>query len=673
MAIGILLFTQACVDIPSDVQAPRFDVVLNFPITDTTYSIDDFLGEDSTLTASDNPDILGLLVYKQTNTIETFLIEDNLSLNGFSTRASQVIGSVKINDVTPIETGIKVEDWTSTVQSGSQMIFPENLGEVNVGFPRIEQFSSVTLDGGSLTIKVYNRLPVNMELRGLQIKNAIDGSVIAEKPVSPAIVMPALDSAIIQFDLTGKTIKDSLIYSGTLYTPGSSGQVVDIPAEAGTRLVVSFDGLSIASVTAILPEQDPFTKDSTVVIDDSTFIKSAVFDQGSFEITFHNNLDVDINLSLQIDNLLDPDSKSFKQSVFLAANETDKKIGISDLAGWSISSLSPDSSTNKLSYSAVISTVASNTPRTLSKDDSIGIDIDFGAIVFRSVSGIIKPTTFSITESSFNLDLGDVKNSFNYADINFNDPAILLSLRSSANMEFELNGFIHATNGTQSNDLILNNVIIASQGSNTIDLREYGFKEFLNSFDSSIPDSFKFAGNATVNPNFTLGSVSKDDSVNGEINIEIPLDIGIAGGSFVDTLKIDSMNVSDEDIAAINFAEITIEMTNKIPVSISFSGHILDSNNVPLLSIPPSYNDITAISIVPPTVDSEGFVVSPSNSKQVIQLKGEDAKTFIHNPTIEMVLKLDTPPVGTAQPVKFRNTDKISVKLYGTVGYRVNN
>lgn len=669
--LGIVLMAQACVDVPSDIQPPRFDVVLNFPITDTTYTLDDALGDDSTLVASDDPNSIGLLVYKQTNDISTFYIEDNLSLNGFSTQASQVIGSVKINDVTPIKTGINVEDWAN-VSSGSSTVFPENVGEVNVGFPRIEQFKSVTLDGGNLIIKVLNRLPVDMELRGLQIINADDGTIVAERPASEVITMPALDSTTVIFDLTNKTVKDSLRYIGTLYTPGSSGQIVTIPAEAGTQLIASFDGLSISAVTAVLPAQDPFSKDSTVVIDDSTFIQSAVFEEGSFEISFDNNLDLDINLSLTIDNLLDPNSNSYTENVFLQARETNKKIGISDLSGWSISTLTADP-TNELSYSAVISTVSSDQPKTLSKNDSVGINISFGSIVFRSVSGKIKPTTFTINESSFSFDLGDVKNSFNYTDINFNDPIIMLSLKSSANMEFGLNGILNGTNGIQSNTLNLNNILIASQGSNVIDLRDYGLKDFLNGFDSAIPDSFIFAGDATVNPNFTIGSVSKDDSVSGGISIEIPLDIGISGGTFVDTLEIDTLDISDEQINSINFAEITIEMTNEIPIEISFSGNVLDANKQPILAVPPSYNSITAISIKAPTVDSDGYVISPSQTKQVITLKGEDAKTFINNPTLAISLSLETPPVGTAQPVKFRNTDKISVKLYGTVGYRVNN
>lgn len=651
LVAGMAFLFQSCADIPSDFQAPRFDVTLNFPITDTLYTIDDALKGDSTLVPSTDPSVLGLLYYRQTNDIETFFIKDNLSLNGFSTRASQVIGSVKINNVTPIQTGIKVEDWTSNVSSGSQMIFPENLGDVNIAFPKIEQFNSVSLDGGTLTIKIINNLPVDTELRGILIRNAISGTTVAQKPESEPQLIAALDSLSITFDLAGKTIEDSLRYIGKLYSPGSGGNIVDIPADAGTKLIASFDGLSISSVTAVLPAQDPFRKDSTVVIDDSTFIDKAVFEQGSFEITFDNNLDLDINLNLKIDNLLDPSSNSYNQAVFLKAHELNHSVGVPDLSGWSISKLGSDP-TNELSYSAVIAAVASTTPKTLSKNDSIAININFGSIVFRSVSGKIKPTTFSIAESSFGFDLGDVKSKFKYTDINFNDPAILLKLKSSAKMEFELNGTINATNGTQSNTMNLDNVIIASQGSNVIDLRDYGFKNFINGFDAAIPDSFIFAGDATVNPNFSIGSVSKDDSVSGGVEIQIPLDVGIAGGTFLDTLTIDSLNVSDSTIDAINYAELTIELSNEIPVGIAFTGKILDANDNELFTIPPSYNSITEIKIEAPSVNSDGFVVSAANTTQTIQLKGEDAKTFIHNPKIAMKLTLETPPAGEAKPVK---------------------
>jgi hypothetical protein len=665
------LFLSSCVDIPNNIAPPRYDVTLNFPLRDTTFTIDDAIKDDSTITVSKDPNTLGLLSYSQTKNISTFKVEDNLTINGFSTHFSKVIGSVKINNVTPIGLGIRVEDWTSNVHSGSYMIFPENVGDLNIPFKKIKQFESVTLDAGSLKVKMVNRLPVEIKLEGIKIKNAVSGTIVVNKPATEVIDLQPLDSAEVTFDLGGKTIEDSLMYVGRIYTPGSHGQKVQIPADAGTRITAYFSNLEISQVSAVLPQQDPFTKEGTVAFDDSTYLTKAVFDEGSFKITFDNHLDLDIKLDLEIKNLKKADGSIFTESVTLKRKENDKVISVPSISGWAIESENADSATNQLSYKATVTAFSSNDPRVLSKDDSISIQIDFNKTTLRSVEGKIKPTNFNISESKFDLDMGDIKNKLSFENINFNDPIIKLVLYSSAEMNFELNSTLSASNGTQTKTMNLKNVIISSPGTNVIDLRDYGLKDSLNGFTKSLPEHFVFSGKAIVNPEYKIGKVTKDDSISGNVNIEIPLDIGIAGGSFKDTVKVKGdRDTSDIDI---NFVDLTLETTNAIPFNLIFRGEFLDTLNNPLFSLPPEGNSADSLVIPAPTVSTDGYVTAPGVNKQVIRISGTEAKRFMRNGKVAMEFKLFTPPPDRNTPVKFRNTDYISVKAYATAGYRVNN
>ncbi len=63
--------------------------------------------------------------------------------------------------------------------------------------------------------------------------------------------------------------------------------------------------------------------------------------------------------------------------------------------------------------------------------------------------------------------------------------------------------------------------------------------ELLNRFSSDLPDSFAIIGSAMINPNYQIAKIVMGDSIFGSINYEIPLNIGIAEGSFKDTLDID--------------------------------------------------------------------------------------------------------------------------------------
>jgi len=236
-------------------------------------------------------------------------------------------------------------------------------------------------------------------------------------------------------------------------------------------------------------------------------------------------------------------------------------------------------------------------------------------------------------------------------------------------MEMALNGIIKGSNSTTQNSMEFD-VELAGGGTEDVDLRDYGFVDFMNSFSDAIPSNFSFSGTAIVNPNYVSGSVENTDSITGKINIEIPLDIGIAGGSFIDTMNIDSISMSEEAIDAINSFSITIEMTNALPVGISISGAVMDELGNELFPFPPSYNENSEIIVEAPTVDANGYVATPSNHIQTIELRGEDAKLFLENPNLYLDVKLDTPSENT---VKFRNTDSIGMKVYGHLNYRVNN
>ena len=660
----VLLF--GCVDLPNETTPPSWDVPLYFPLSDTTFVLDDIIGDDSTIVASDDPESLGLLFYQQQNTIDPFKVDSNLTLNGFTTSASQTIGAIAINDVDPISSSILVSDWAPTVSPGDTIIFPESENELIIPFPKVDAFSHIKLDDGKLTINIQNNLPVAIELRGIRIRNAVGGQIVANHPTTFVLPPASKDSLI--FDLSTKLIEDSLHYEGTIYSAGSNGNPVIIPNEAGTDLQGSFADLVIAEVEAVLPEQDPFRTEDVVVFDDSTSLEKAIFQDGSFEIAFDNNLDVAVDLSLEIFNLKNSSGQTYKETVALGRNELNKVISQPDLSNWQIVTLTPGSPTNELSYSAVVNTITTNELSTISKDDSVAIDINFGDVTLSYVKGIIKPVSFDIAETNFDFDLGEIKDKFSYQSLSWGNPGIVLTLTSSANMEISLDGLIKGSNGTEQNNMNVD-INLAGGGTNIVDLRDFGFVSFMNSFSDAIPNEFSFSGKAIVNPNYEIGSVEYTDSVTGSINIDIPLDVGIAGGSFIDTMNVDSINIDDNTIDAINSLSITIEMTNSIPVGISISGSVLDELGNEIFPFPPTYNENSEIVVVAPTVDDKGFVMSASKHTQTIELKGEDAKLFLKNPNLYLNVKLDTP---SSNPVKFRNTDSIRMKVYGQVNYHVN-
>jgi hypothetical protein len=299
------------------------------------------------------------------------------------------------------------------------------------------------------------------------------------------------------------------------------------------------------------------------------------------------------------------------------------------------------------------------------------------------MSGRIEPTDFQMEKSSFGFDLGDIEGNFTYENLNFDNPNVLLRLVSSAGVGFKLNGDLTAANDQMTQQIQLDINVPKSGTQTVVNLNDYGFKGMLNSFSGSFPDTFNIAGNTVVNPDYEIGSVSRNDSVSGNIDIEIPMNIGIKGGVLSDTFDVDLGDDRQDILDAIDStgenggelleASLTLDITNKIPTQISLSGAVLDTLTYnELVQFPPQYNDISEVSVTAPEVDDQGNVVSASETSQEIVLRGEDAAKFVKNPKLLLKLNLATPTSNNQlNPVKFRITDEISVRVFGTVNYTV--
>ncbi|GBD91266.1 hypothetical protein BMS3Abin04_01992 [bacterium BMS3Abin04] len=665
--INVFLLS-GCFDAPNDFVVPSWDVKLHIPVANKTYTLKEAIDKDTTFVHSyTNPENLGLLYFGDNQPIEKITLGDNLSVDPFSASASEVIGPLTLNFPAIIQTGIRVEDWTTNVTSGSFQVFPEQEGTVTIGFKGYDKIKSATFDRGTLTITVINILPVPITLRGMEIRNAADQSIIADtsNAIKDWVGIPALSQKELHFDVSGKTVLDSIEYHGTIYSLGSNGQKVQVPSEAGTQIVAIFSNLIVSQATAVIPEQHINFK-NRLLLDDSTKLESAEIFDGSASIAVTNNIDVDLNADITFDNLLDAGDNPYKLTVLFRGGEKTKLVQIPSLKGWKI--VTADTSgnpSNEMNYSVDVTTVSSDVLVTISKNDSIALQVNFSKLYFQSISGQLKPTRFTFQPTNFMLDLGDFNNKFKFGSINFNSADLTLNLMSSANLDVEVNGKIIGTNGLQNSELLLQNVLLPSTQPVKLDLAS-----LLNGFSEKLPDQFTVVGTSFVNPNYEVGSVTRDDSVYGNVNFEIPLDVGISGGEIVDTVEIDFGSIDQEDINKINYGKVTFIFQNEIPVSISFQGKVLDDNFNPVLNLPPSHNSISALTIPAPTVDQNGNVQNAGETTEQIELKGDDIQKFLNNPYLLIDFKFQTSG-GNIQPVKFNINNKISFRIKAEAGYKL--
>ncbi len=665
------LFVHGCIDPPDQFIAPSYDVELNFPITDSLYTIDDFLGDDSNFVSSTDPDKLGLLYYVNKNSIEPFYVEDNLILDDVEVSNSTTLKSITIDDTPYIKALIGMSDLVP-ISGGTDAIVPPFSSTINTNFESIDNFVSADFESGNMEMNIKNNLPIPIELSDLIIKNSLDGSIIGEYRDTPIVIAP-YDSTRINFSLANKHVNKILVIEGTVTSEGSNGETIPIPEDSHIFISLRFTNFILDRVTAMLPEQDQFQVDSSVVITDSTKIETAIFDEGTVSIIIDNSIDLDINVWLQIHNIKMPDGSPYTETFVVKRKTNNQLFQIESLKGWSIASGSPGELINEINYSFKISSDATEDIRTVSQTDSLSVHFTMTNLILSYAKGLIKPTTFEITPSELNVDLGGIEDKLTFDSLFINDPSLILRINSSINFEATLYGKLVGYSDKLTKELPIT-LELPAMFHGEFDLKDQGISEFINSFmnTGTIPTRFVFSGNGIVNPNYVVGSISRYDSVSGTTNFELPFELGIAGGSFLDTIHVKNLNISEEDIQSVKSVFLTIVTDNKIPVGLMMNGSVIDANGDLLTKIPPSYNLSEYIQIDAPVVNNNGDVVSSTLYTQQIELRSAEAQDFLRNPNLILSVKFDTPPPNSIKTVKFKTTDNVFFKIYGTINYRVN-
>ncbi|MCB0748636.1 MAG: hypothetical protein KDC90_14340, partial [Ignavibacteriae bacterium] len=665
----LVIFFFFFFDSPDEFINPTWDVDVNIPITKKEYSLLELVEQDSSfLKSSQDPSNLGLIYFGDTQFVSTIKIENQLKLKSLHTNTTHLLGNVKVNVPLPTATNIKVEEWTENVTSGSSQVFPEQEGNVTIDIPGIETVEKIFLEKGELKFVIFNNLPVNITLRGIAIRNKVDKSIIAERSnsVNDWVKIRKFTIDSVSFpELQNVEITNELEYVGTIYSIGSNGEEIIIPNDGGTTILALFDKLVISSATAPLPSQY-LEFSNSVSLDDSTQIEHALIKNGSANITVNNNMDVNLHATVNFQNLLDPDQNPFSLNIPLNRNELAKNIEIESLTDWTISSNNPGELTSDLVYTIQVVTDSTGELSTISKNDSISFDFNFGGLSFKSFTGRFKPTTFEINESSFDINYGDFDDQLKFGSIDFKGAKVKLNLQTSADLKFALNGNLSSSNGNESHTITLENILLPSENSTNIDLTE-----LVNGYTNDLPNTFTMAGSGILNPLFETGTISSLDSIFGSMNFEIPLNVGISGASFLDTLSIDLGEVNEDDFERVNYGEITFSVENGIPVGIKFKATVLDSNYNAVLLLPTIYNEKEYLEIPNPQVSSDGEVLQVGLIEQTLQLYNEDVIKFIKNPYMQISFSFATTNAAN-QNVKFRTSNKINFSVKANASYRAN-
>lgn len=246
----LLMLVESC-NINTDPTAPNWDVSLNVPIANKSYTMFDIIeNKSSSIQYYSNGTNQNLLYYSSAQQMDKITLGDKLKPDPNSIVTPGTI-SISSDSVT---SDIDFSWISPSVSPGMQVVLPP-IPETNESgnFSLADQFQTIKIVSGLIDVEITNFFPspVRITLRNLVLKNAGTGEVIAQ--LSAPIDIPPLQTAVRKsIPITpGVRVKNQLILESIISTTGSSGQQITLPAKSLT-IKAKFHDLKVSEYTGQL-------------------------------------------------------------------------------------------------------------------------------------------------------------------------------------------------------------------------------------------------------------------------------------------------------------------------------------------------------------------------------------------------------------------------------------
>lgn len=653
------LFISGCIDEPV---SPVWDVQLNAPVTNKKYTLMEVIEKDSDSTLK--YDATSNLYYADDQPITSIVVEDKLKLNPSVANVQFAIQKLSINPA-PFTTTVAISQLGSgfniNLPAGTPVPYVKRT--VTQNLDPITDFEEMVIESGTMALTISNNTTGNCSLyiHDVTIVNVIGGGVVFVKSDS-TLLIPG-QSKVIEQSLAGRTIRNVLRASITISTVPGTSKIV--PSET-IGLSFAMANLSPSRMKAKIPAQDPYSNSSSFQLDQNSRIKLVTVKKGKLVYTLKNNFKASVNAFFSMPELKTSSGAVYSNTITLGPDES-KPVTLPDLNGWSLQS-TDGSYTGTVNFNVTTSVLPTSTAVELTKSDNVTITVNMDTLILKRVDGKLKPTQLTTKTTAIALNLGSLKN-FTAETILFDKFVLDLNLGMSADTKIRLdNATVVGKNNLRSKTLNIASTVLNGAGAmQTITIPQTQLNDFINAFINKPPDSLLISYNATVNPNSDAIIINDADSVYGNSSMEIPLYVGIKGGTITDTTEINIPESNKEKLDNILSGTIKLQIENGLPAEVVFTGKLYDSVGTYLMNIPPGTP--ATINVAAASVNASGVVTKSANSEVVITLNTDQIKKFIDSKSMIMSLQFFTTG-GQAVPVKFLTSDYIKVYVAGQLNYR---
>ncbi len=194
----------------------------------------------------------------------------------------------------------------------------------------------------------------------------------------------------------------------------------------------------------------------------------------------------------------------------------------------------------------------------------------------------------------------------------------------------------------------------------------------INDFVTFFPDTVILRAEYLMNPDSLRGTVSNEDTIKLHTDFSTKSFFSFNEIKIKDysTIKID---VNDRKLMRRNnFAELTLELENAMPLGVWVKMDLLDAFNNYLFTVTKDVNNSDSVYFKPAVVDANGEVTATvENDKLLFQLNSEQIKMFSNAYFVDYTVYLSTSNLNNSgiPTVAVRPSALIKVKSYGLLRF----
>lgn len=614
LLVLLIAFIFSC---QHEIERPNWDVDLIIPIAHTKMNIDNIISDSSISVSEDASGFISLVLQEEFLNVnfDTLIKIDAIADEQTHTLDSASFEDVVISDTATIgETINEIPGLSFLLPDGTTATIPyiPNIAQNDtINIDASEYFETMTLYKGNLIVDIKNNFPTDISNILLKLVNASNQTTIAD------FSFPLIQSgsnAIDSVFIGGQTIDENIFAILINMDINASNGSVLIDYSDAIITTINISDIGITEATAIFPEQQLTEK-----------LKEHSFDLGEAQITEIGIKEgtVKINVISTLPNgkmvynipSLTKNGIPFTSGDMIVPEATDNELTtfsfdfkgyVLDLTGQE-DRLGGDT-VNTIYTEAYTFIDYTGTVEEINQSDSFYSFIEFD-LTTEYAKGYIGQDTINFGPEIINTDIfnviesGDIDLKEASMNININnyigaDAIMMINNLSAINGNTEISAMIDGSSyDIQRASLTSNNSIIPTNTQINIDADE---------IIEILPNKINTSATFYVNPN---GSSSLQDfiypsqSINGQINLEIPLNLIANNLAIIDTTNMTLPNEEEFEID-----KIFLTINNGFPFDAEIKLILLDENNLIIDTL------LQNTSIVSAITDDNNIVIENSTS-----------------------------------------------------------